>query len=448
MSWHDIPSYVNHDECEYLCSFCTPGTLAIDVGVGYGRSAIAMAQHGAEVIGISLWDDPAEGTQEDFIANMEREGVTVRAIHSESATWAREMRGKLFADVIFIDAGHDYENVKADAAAYRELLREGGVMLFHDVGGNHPGVDRAVSEIGMPVLGQVYNIAAFQRTEPQPLRTWGYWEGAMPGWVKECVKTLERHAPNWTLINRSEFEDLRREDKDLDIDRLTVFQRSDFVRGYLLSHYGGLYIDPDCIAVRSLQGILDKLEHDEFVGYLELQGDGTKNVGPGLMASRPHGAIATAAYRKMRAMIHSRVPLEWMTLALSFDEAAQGQSWCELSSQDVMPIRWYEPQKFFAVGSERAHKRAFNLRAYTYMCAGQSFKDYVGRQTRTRRVRGLISCAGVWGNLSEGEERELEAGIARSLEMGGLAKILENGKDPNLMAEKTFFRYLLDKAAA
>ena len=53
-------------------------------------------------------------------------------------------------DLIFIDADHNYESVKADIAAWRGALKPGGIMCGHDyLGdsyGSFPGVDRAVHE--------------------------------------------------------------------------------------------------------------------------------------------------------------------------------------------------------------------------------------------------------------------------------------------------------------
>lgn len=49
-------------------------------------------------------------------------------------------------DCIFIDAAHDYANVKKDIRLWWPLIREGGMLVGHDYNHKWPGVERAVAE--------------------------------------------------------------------------------------------------------------------------------------------------------------------------------------------------------------------------------------------------------------------------------------------------------------
>jgi predicted O-methyltransferase YrrM len=63
-------------------------------------------------------------------------------------------RGKY--DFIFVDADHQFESVVADSIRAFELLKEGGVLLWHDfapwgLGTGYNGVPRALSQLGTEI---------------------------------------------------------------------------------------------------------------------------------------------------------------------------------------------------------------------------------------------------------------------------------------------------------
>lgn len=47
-------------------------------------------------------------------------------------------------DMVYVDAGHDYDSVKADITRWGEILRVGGVMLLDDA--HHPPIQQAVAD--------------------------------------------------------------------------------------------------------------------------------------------------------------------------------------------------------------------------------------------------------------------------------------------------------------
>jgi len=62
-----------------------------------------------------------------------------------STQGAHYLTGKdMKVDIIYIDAGHEYEAVLMDIKLYWELLKTGGVMIFDDW--KWPGVQRAIKE--------------------------------------------------------------------------------------------------------------------------------------------------------------------------------------------------------------------------------------------------------------------------------------------------------------
>ena len=53
---------------------------------------------------------------------------------------------KIVADVIYLDASHEYESVKSDINAYYSLLKSGGTLFGDDYSTYWPGVVNAVNE--------------------------------------------------------------------------------------------------------------------------------------------------------------------------------------------------------------------------------------------------------------------------------------------------------------
>lgn len=93
--------------------------------------------------------------------------LTVLAMDSVEAAHTLSESG-VTADLIWIDAAHDYDHVRADIAAYRPLLADGGVICGHDaVPGKFDGLIRAVDEL-LPGAIMV------------PPQVWAWWPG-MPG---------------------------------------------------------------------------------------------------------------------------------------------------------------------------------------------------------------------------------------------------------------------------
>jgi len=54
---------------------------------------------------------------------------------------------KIEADLIYIDASHEYKPVKDDINMYWSLLKNGGSIIGDDYQGGWPGVIKAVDEL-------------------------------------------------------------------------------------------------------------------------------------------------------------------------------------------------------------------------------------------------------------------------------------------------------------
>ena len=155
-----IEGGMNPIELEWLAERASHCGLVVEIGSLRGRSARAMADnmtgdgvlfcvdhfHGSEEHGDAFSKD--DTLYHTFNANMrdhlDSGRVLVWRLPSvEAAALMRDYAGKL--DMVFIDASHDYDSVMADIAAWRPLLRPGGLLSGHDYG--HPPIERAIETV-------------------------------------------------------------------------------------------------------------------------------------------------------------------------------------------------------------------------------------------------------------------------------------------------------------
>ncbi len=81
---------------------------------------------------------------------MQRFGYPYRTIKGDSADTAKQFEDKS-CEAIFLDADHIKPSVLRDIRAWISKVKDGGIILGHDVGGeinpDHPGVRQALHEI-------------------------------------------------------------------------------------------------------------------------------------------------------------------------------------------------------------------------------------------------------------------------------------------------------------
>lgn len=136
----------------------------VEVGCKEGRTTghVLKAVPGSTAIAIDPWavqekgGDPKRETyedwdftkiEEDFWENVGEADDRCEHWRATSlAAAATAEKQQLRYDLVFIDALHDYESVKADIAAWWPLVRAGGVLAGHDFNHRWPGVERAVAD--------------------------------------------------------------------------------------------------------------------------------------------------------------------------------------------------------------------------------------------------------------------------------------------------------------
>lgn len=88
---------------------------------------------------VDQWGEAVEATR-----LRTRSDPRARVFHASTAEFAKIVTSPY--DVVYIDADHSYEGVKADIEAYAKLVSSGGYLCGHDHHEGFPGVIRAVRE--------------------------------------------------------------------------------------------------------------------------------------------------------------------------------------------------------------------------------------------------------------------------------------------------------------
>lgn len=137
------------------------GSIA-EIGSYIGASACcfgaaASTNKSTQIICIDTWNNDAmsEGNRDtwaEFQKNTASFSDFVKPVRGFSTDVVDEVRKITpHLDLLFIDGDHSYDGVKADWEAYKDFLKPGSIVVFHDYGWAD-GVKRVVHEDVMPLV--------------------------------------------------------------------------------------------------------------------------------------------------------------------------------------------------------------------------------------------------------------------------------------------------------
>ena len=146
-----------------------PIDTVIELGSWLGRSTRFFAQRAKLVIAVDHWRGSNEhrGRKEfrhilprlyqQFLFNCQRHSHVIAPVKLDTSIACR-MPGMPRADLIYVDASHEYECVCGDLASYEHRLAEGGVLCGDDWlwGGDKSPVARAVRDFARCRARSVY----------------------------------------------------------------------------------------------------------------------------------------------------------------------------------------------------------------------------------------------------------------------------------------------------
>ena len=213
---------------------------------------------------------------------------------------------------------------------------------------------------------------------------WTYWEGPCPDYIRLCLETIRRRC-NAIVLDRASFDALWTEDRDVPIDQLYVAHRADFIRAYLLRHYGGMWLDADCIVLKSLTPLAELLARYDLVAYREPTGSITNN----LLLARPLTPVVNAFYGAVVEHVRHRRPIAWLeigSIPLTAAIETHRERAAVLAPDRIMPISWSEQGRFLGAAEPGS---ADQRDALCYMLSNNSMPASVKSASRDELLGSL-----------------------------------------------------------
>lgn len=178
-----------------------------------------------------------------------------------------------------------------------------------------------------------------------------YWDNIKtsetPAWILLCRETIYKHIggnTNVHIVNRNNVTDYL-DNLPKNLYKLKELAHiADYIRVALLAKYGGIWIDSDCVLLKSLDDIYKLLDTYDFIGYKP-----STHYSVNFMASRRGGKVMNSYLNSLNDIISSNQSLEWNTIGslelIKHTDKFPQECYC-IDKKRISPIPYYDYKKF------------------------------------------------------------------------------------------------------
>lgn len=289
----DIEGWMTYTELKWLYETAKNKECIVEIGSWKGRSTHALCSGSKGTVwAVDTWKgsaDPKDQThnqakREDVFSefsNNTKQFSNLSVIRKDSLEAA-----KLFSDrsldMVFIDAGHTYEEVKADIDAWLPKVKDGGLICGHDYSDVWKGVKQAVDErfdgnkidtiwthvvehieMAKPGIGnQKFEIWLDVISIPKSIYT--FWlGGSAPDSIAKCIDSQKIEGYEHVIVDMTRVPPVPYVTRA--IEKQEWVKAVDYLKLWFLYNFGGIAMDAD-VEILPGQNFDSLLDERMFIG--------------------------------------------------------------------------------------------------------------------------------------------------------------------------------------
>lgn len=177
------------------------------------------------------------------------------------------------------------------------------------------------------------------------LQPWVYWEGPRPGYIDLCEKAIRKVYPDVRVLTREDCFAMPGFRAAWEGSRMRHERQpympshsGDFVRAYLLSQFGGIWLDADFVPLKDLRELIDT--SSAFTFY-ESRSTGKWELSAGLCATPLGSDVAAKYFELVCRRFEDARPMEWLDVGASIFERLRTDSFQALPRSAIW--EWTNP---------------------------------------------------------------------------------------------------------